>query len=452
MEEQYLTVSQLTKYIKRKFEHDPYMDRIFLTGEISNFNRNRRNGHQYFNLKDDQSKISAIMFYGDFKKLKFQPEEGMSVLVIGRISIYEKTGSYQIYIEHMEPDGVGALYQAYEESKKRLTAEGLFDQSLKKPLPKFPEKIGIITSQSGAVIRDIITTVKRRFPSVELFLFPTLVQGDKAAKSIAGNIQRADARQDLDVLIVARGGGSFEDLWPFNEEIVVRAISSAQTPVISSVGHETDTTLSDLVADVRAATPTAAAELAVPVLSDELIKIEQQEHRLYRAYQNRIQFLKDRLARVERSYIFRQPQRLYEGYSQNLDLLQQQLVQTVKDTVTKQDQQLKLLSQRLTALNPSNTIRQYNREVQQLEKQLLRAQKQLLEQSDKQLNFYIQSLEHLSPLKILGRGFAYVRKEDTVVKSTESLSVSDEIAIQLSEGSFKAEITSIDSNTDKDKQ
>ncbi|WP_208558633.1 exodeoxyribonuclease VII large subunit [Marinilactibacillus kalidii] len=450
MDEKYLTVSQITRYVKRKFDHDPYLERVFLTGEISNFNRNRKNGHQYFNLKDDQAKLSVVMFYGDFKKLKFQPEEGMSVLVVGRISVYEKTGSYQMYIEHMEPDGIGALYQAYEESKKRLAAEGLFDPSIKKVLPKFPKKIGVITSQSGAVIRDIITTVKRRFPSVELFLFPTLVQGDKAAKSIARNIQRAEERNDLDILIVARGGGSFEDLWPFNEEIVVRAIAQASTPVISSVGHETDTTLSDLVADVRAATPTAAAELAVPVLSEELMKIEQQEHRILRAYQNRIQSLKDRLARVERSYIFRQPQRLYEGYSQNLDQLQQQLIQVFKDKVAKSDQTRLLLDQRLRALSPANSIKHYDKEVQQLEKSLIRAQRQLLEQSDKQLNYYIQSLEHLSPLKILGRGFAYVRKEDEVIKSIEQLNVEDQISVQLSKGSFKAEIKEVNYSSESE--
>ncbi|WP_080146827.1 exodeoxyribonuclease VII large subunit [Marinilactibacillus piezotolerans] len=443
MQEQYLTVSQLTKYIKMKFDKDPYMERIFLTGEISNFNRNRRNSHQYFSLKDDQAKLSAVMFYGEYKKLKFQPEEGMSVLVIGRVSVYERTGAYQIYIEHMEPDGVGALYKAYEESKKRLAAEGIFDESLKKQLPKFPKRIGIITSQSGAVIRDIITTVKRRFPSVELVLFPTLVQGEKAAASIAENITRAEAKGHFDTLIVARGGGSFEDLWPFNEEIVVRAIVAAETPIISSVGHETDTTLSDLAADVRAATPTAAAELAVPVLSEELMKIEQQEHRLLRAYQTRLQALKERLNRIERSYIFRQPQRLYEGYSQNADQLHQQLLQVMKEKLMQANQESRLLSQRLKAVDPTQQIEQYRRDVDQLEKQLIRAQNQLIRQADKQLTYNIQSLEHLSPLKILGRGYAYVRKETQVIKSTDDLSASDKISVQLSDGSFTAEVVDI---------
>lgn len=443
MSEQYLTISQLTKYIKRKFDNDPYMERVFLTGEISNFNRNRKNSHQYFSLKDDQSKLSAVMFYGDFKKMKFQPEEGMSVLVIGRVSVYERTGSYQIYVEHMEPDGIGALYQAYEESKKRLSAEGVFDQTRKQILPRFPKRIGVITSQSGAVIRDIITTVNRRFPSVQLVLFPTLVQGEKAARSIAENIKAADAKNNLDVLIVARGGGSFEDLWPFNEEVVVRAIEAAETPIISSVGHETDTTLSDLAADIRAATPTAAAELAVPVLSEELIKIEQQEHRLFRAYKNHIVALKERLERIERSYIFRQPQRLYEGYSQNVDQLQQQLIQFMKERILLFNQDSNLLTQRLKAMDPTHSIGIYKRDVDQLEKQLIRAQKQLIQQSDKQLTYYIQSLDHLSPLKILGRGYSYVRKDNQVIKSTDSLSVSDQVSVQMAEGSFTAEVTDI---------
>jgi exodeoxyribonuclease VII large subunit len=223
MTETYLTVTALTKYIKHKFEADPYLERVFLTGEISNF-RMRPNAHQYFSLKDDKAKISAIMFKGAFNKLKFQPEEGMKVLVIGRISLYEPGGSYQIYIEHMEPDGVGALYQALEKRKKALQEEGLFKEAFKQPLVKYPKKIAVITSPSGAVVKDIITTTKRRYPIVQLVVFPTLVQGDKAADDIVKRIKEVDALGDFDTMIVGRGGGSIEDLWPFNEERVVRAI------------------------------------------------------------------------------------------------------------------------------------------------------------------------------------------------------------------------------------
>lgn len=440
LEQQYLTVSQLTKYVKRKFDQDPYLERVYLTGEISNFNRNRKNSHQYFSLKDDQAKLSAVMFYHAFRKLKFQPEEGMNVLVIGRISVYEKTGNYQIYIEHMEPDGIGALYQAYEESKKKLTSEGLFDQSHKKSLERFPKRIGIVTSQSGAVIRDIITTVRRRYPIVELVLFPTLVQGEKAADSIVKNIELAEEKATFDTLIIARGGGSFEDLWPFNEEKVARAIASAKTPVISSVGHETDTTLSDLAADVRAATPTAAAELAVPVLSEEVMKIEQQEHRLIRAHQNKIKALSERLARTQKSYIFRQPDRLYEGYSQNLDQLNQKLIQTMERQLVNRQQSFSLLRQQLKNVEPTKLVEQKSWEVSQLTKQLQQSGERLIKDAEKQTNYLIQSLEHLSPLKILGRGYSYTKKGDEVVKSVEFLSTGDQVNVKLHQGEFTAEV------------
>jgi exodeoxyribonuclease VII large subunit len=443
MDEKYLSVSQLTKYIRRKFDHDPYLERVYLTGEISNYNRNRKNSHQYFSLKDDQAKISAVMFYNAFKNLKFQPEEGMNVLVIGRISVYEKTGNYQIYIEHMEPDGIGALYQAYEKSKKQLAEEGLFDLSLKKPLKRFPKRIAIVTSQSGAVIRDIITTVRRRYPIVELVLFPTFVQGEKAADSIVNSIEMAEEKGDFDTLIVARGGGSFEDLWPFNEEKVARAIAAAKTPIISSVGHETDTTLSDLAADVRAATPTAAAELAVPVLTEEVMKIEQQEHRLLRAYQNRLHALTERVARVEKSYIFRQPERLYEGYSQNVDQLEEQLIRVLKEKIQSEKQELVLSTQRLKAAEPTKMIEQKQREVSLMEKQLLQLGTRLIKDYDKQVTYAIQSLEHLSPLKILARGYSYTKKGEEVVKSTSELSVGEQVEVKLHEGSFTAEVKEI---------
>ncbi|MBT1019830.1 exodeoxyribonuclease VII large subunit, partial [Enterococcus faecium] len=282
MAQEYLTVTTLTKYLKRKFDADPYLERVYLTGEISNF-RLRANAHQYFSLKDDHAKISAIMFKGAFQKLRFQPKEGMKVLVVGRISLYEAGGSYQIYVEHMEPDGIGALYQELEERKEKLMKEGLF-QGPKKMLPRFPKRIAVLTSPSGAVIRDIITTVKRRYPIVQLVLFPTVVQGNQAADNVVRNIQRVEEMGNFDTMIIGRGGGSIEDLWPFNEERVARAIYQANTPVISSVGHETDTTIADLVADVRAATPTAAAELAVPVLSEELMRIQERQARLQQAF------------------------------------------------------------------------------------------------------------------------------------------------------------------------
>jgi len=310
----YLTVTALTQYLKRKFEVDPYLGKVYLTGEISNF-RLRPHAHQYFSLKDDHAKISAIMFRSAFEKLKFTPETGMKVLVTGRISLYEPTGQYQIYVERMEPDGIGQLYQAYEQLKKKLADEGLFSAP-KRQLPRFPKRIAVITSPSGAVIRDIITTTRRRYPIAQIVLYPAVVQGDGAAPDLVRQLERVNATGTYDTLIIGRGGGSSEDLWPFNEETVARAIAASQIPVISSVGHETDTTIADLVADVRAATPTAAAELAVPVLTDEVVKLQQQRTRLYNAMTNRINFQQERLNKLMAAYVFRQPQRLYETYVQ----------------------------------------------------------------------------------------------------------------------------------------
>ena len=291
MSEEYVTVSALTKYIKYKFDKDPHLGRVYLTGEISNFRL--RPTHQYFSLKDENAIISATMFQSAFKKIQFRPEEGMKVLVIGKVSVFEKSGQYQINIEHMEPDGVGALYLAYEQLKKKLEAEGLFSLP-KKPIPQFPKKIVILTSESGAVIQDIQTTVARRFPIVQLVLYPTVVQGVHAVNSILKNLDLVE-QEDYDVVIIGRGGGSIEDLWAFNEEPVVRRVAELSIPVISSVGHETDTTLIDFVSDMRAATPTAAAEIATPVLMEIHQQLRNLQTRLEQALSRQLQIKRERM-------------------------------------------------------------------------------------------------------------------------------------------------------------
>ena len=302
------------------------MERVYLTGQVSNFRK--RPNHQYFSLKDEKAVIQATVWAGVYRSFGFELEEGMKINVIGRIQLYEPSGSYSIVIEKAEPDGVGALAIQFEQLKKKLTEEGLFQDRWKQALPQFPRKIGVITSQSGAVIRDIITTVSRRFPGVEIVLYPTKVQGEGAASEVVANIQRANQRDDLDVLIIGRGGGSIEDLWAFNEEAVVRAIFESQIPIISSVGHETDTTLADFVADRRAATPTAAAELATPVTKLDLLShLQKQENRMATAMSNRLAYNRERLAKLSQSVIFRQPERLYDGYLQKIDQLQLRLKQ-----------------------------------------------------------------------------------------------------------------------------
>ncbi|WP_423188796.1 exodeoxyribonuclease VII large subunit [Alkalibacterium sp. f15] len=440
MDQEYLTVTQLTRYVKRKFDYDPYLERVFVKGEISNFNPKRRNSHQYFSIKDQGAKLSAVLFYNEQKKLTVDLEEGMSVLAVGRLSVYEKTGSYQLYIDHIEPEGLGQLYAAYEQTKKKLAEEGWFDSDRKKQLKRFPKKIGIITSQSGAVIRDIQTTIERRFPIVELYLFPTVVQGEKAADSIVKSIQKADQEYDLDTLIVGRGGGSFEDLFPFNEEKVALAIALAQTPIISSVGHETDTTLADLAADVRAATPTAAAELAVPVLTDEVGRIDLNRQRVMQAMTTTIRREKERVSRLEQSYIFRQPRRLYDGYSQNLDQLKEQLVRRMDEQLKEDKYHVHLLNQQLKSFNPSAQVKQASLNVDQLTKQLMTATKQHVKNEQNDVNALIQSLDHLSPLKILSRGYSITQSEKGIVKSVDQVKENERIDITVADGFIQATV------------
>lgn len=440
--ENYLTVTALTKYLKRKFEADPYLERVFLTGEISNF-RMRPNAHQYFSLKDDKAKISALMFKGAFNKLKFEPEEGMKVLVVGRISLYEPSGNYQIYVEHMEPDGVGALYQALEKMKASLQKEGLFKEEHKQLLPVFPKKIAVITSPSGAVIRDIMTTVKRRFPIVQLVIFPTLVQGEKAAGDIVRRIKEVEAIGTFDTMIVARGGGSIEDLWPFNEEIVARAIFESRTPVVSSVGHETDVTIADLVADVRAATPTAAAELSVPVLSEELVKIKEKENRLTQAFRHQLTHKQQRYDYLMHSVVFKQPNRLYDAFSVQLDLLNRRLEQVFKDDIQKKNKAFQQLMQRLMVLNPKNKLDYSKQTLAYQKKQLQFLMGHLVDKKRKEYDNYVVSLDMLSPLKTMTRGYSYVTLNESIIKSVSEVNTTDEITIHVSDGDLHATINQI---------
>ena len=409
----YLTVSQLTKYLKLKFDRDPYLQTVYLTGELSNFRL--RSGHQYFSLKDDQAVIDAVMFRSQFSKVKFTPEEGMKLCVTGHVGLYERSGRYQIYIDTMEPDGVGSLYLAFEQLKKKLNAEGLFSRP-KKVVPLFPRRIAVVTSLNGAVIRDINTTVRRRYPIAQVVLFPTVVQGEKAAADIARQIKRAGERGDFDTLIIGRGGGSIEDLWPFNEEVVARAIADCPLPVISSVGHETDTTIADLVADQRAATPTAAAELATPQrLDNTLMLISDFQQRLYNTMRAQIDFEKKQLAKLTGSYIFQQPTRLYENYAQKVDQLTQQLRQQQERRLTNAANDVAQVYNRLLAYNPQRLVDQERLTVQQLAARLQTAAQSKTQQTAQQLQALTKQLHSLDPLKIMERGYTYVTRNGKVV-------------------------------------
>ena len=319
MKDNYLTITQLNKYLKYKFDEDLNLRKIYLKGEISNFKAHTR-GHYYFTLKDENSRINAVMFASSTSKLKFMPIDGMKVMVTGKVTVYEQTGGYQIYIEDMLEDGVGNLYIAFEQLKEKLEKEGLFDKTRKRKITKMPKKVGIVTASTGAAIRDILTTIKRRYPICETILFPALVQGEYAAKDIVEKIKLANT-YDIDTLIVGRGGGSIEDLWPFNEEIVARAIYESKVPVISAVGHEIDFTISDFVADLRAPTPTAAAELAVVDINTINDYLNTSKTRSINAITNIINNLKDRINNLKESYVLKRPNNIYEVKEQKLDML-----------------------------------------------------------------------------------------------------------------------------------
>lgn len=416
----YLTVSALTSYLKRKFTADPYLKEVYVTGEISNYRQ--RPGHQYFSLKDDGAVLNATMFKFAFQKLQFKLEPGMKVNAVGHMDLYAPNGSYSLIIDKLEPDGVGALYQAYEQLKAKLSAEGLFDQ-LRRPIPRFPKKIAVITSPSGAVIRDIMTTVRRRYPIAEIVLYPAVVQGDGAVPSLTKQMTAVAEAADYDVLIMGRGGGSIEDLWAFNEEAVARQMLTMPMPIISSVGHETDTTIADFVADQRAATPTAAAELATPVpLADLWLGIQQMQKRLVNQMQRQVVANQERLSRLQNSYVLTQPARLYEGYLQRLDIAQQRLQQAVTTTVTQRQHQFDLLAPRL-----------------------VNAMTRQVERSQERVGRAVAGLQLVSPLAILARGYSVVEHDTHILTTVDDVAVGDTVHIRLATGEIDATVTAKES-------
>ena len=440
--EKYLSVATLTKYLKMKFDKDPYLERVYLTGQVSNFRK--RPTHQYFSLKDDRAVIQATIWSGVYQRLGFDLEEGMKINVVGRVQVYEPSGSYSIIIEKAEPDGVGALAIQFEQLKKKLAEEGLFQERFKQSLPQFSKKIGVVTSRSGAVIQDIITTVSRRFPGVEIVLYPTKVQGEGAAEEIARNIARANERDDLDVLIIGRGGGSIEDLWAFNEEIVVRAIFESRLPIISSVGHETDVTLADFVADKRAATPTAAAELATPVTKlDLLTYLQNQEKRMTTAVKHTLSKKQETLRILSQSVIFRQPERLYDGYLQRLDQLQLRLKQGLNDELVRNQQKVQEQVHRLEQLSPIIKIQRYQDRIQQLKK-LLRSQMAVIYDAKvAEVKRLSEALLMLDTSRIVARGYAIVKKGEVVVASAKDLKENDQVSLLMRDGQVELEVRDV---------
>ena len=414
MNKEYLTVSQLTKYIKYKLDNDVNLREVYLKGEISNFKAHTR-GHFYFTIKDEGSRINAVMFASSASKVKFTPEDGMKILVTGRISVYEATGGYQIYVNEMMEDGVGNLYVAFEQLKKKLASEGLFDDRYKKPIPKIPERVGVITAPTGAAIRDIISTINRRFPLTEVILLPSLVQGEGAKEDIVRQIKRAED-YNLDVLIVGRGGGSIEDLWAFNEEIVARAIFDCPIPVISAVGHEIDFTIADFVADLRAPTPTGAAEIAVPNKADVINYINQLSLRSRKAIGNILELKKKRLDNIKSNYILNNPLDLYSAKIQKLDYLTESLVKNYKNIIDKEKIKLNNIKTRPLFSNPLV----------------------ILDKTKQKYALLLSKLDALSPLKTLERGYGIIKLNEKAVTSIKDLKKDDLINIELKDGSREA--------------
>ena len=441
---QYLSVKALTRYLKRKFDADPYLQKVYVTGEVSNF-RLRPGGHQYFSLKEENVKINVAMFQHAFNKLPFQLEEGMKVYAIGRVSLYEPSGSYQITLESIQPDGIGALYLALEQLKQKLQQEGALDLPKKRPVA-FPKRIAVITSPSGAVIRDIATTLKRRYPIAQIVVFPTRVQGKEAVGEIVAAFERLNQKVALfDTVILARGGGSIEDLWCFNDEAVARAILACPLPVITAIGHETDTTIADLVGDLRAPTPTAAAEMAAPELSLIYQHLAQSRARLTQAMQQRLKHAMQRLNQIQSSYILTQPERLYQAYTQQVDLLQERLLKAQRYYVKSQQHRTQLMQQRLLASRPSNRIALANQQVKQLQRILQQAMHYYIAQQQQKIGQQAQLLEAYSPLKILSRGYAIATKEQgtQTLRSVAQVQVDDTLAVRLVDGTIETKVIAV---------
>ena len=417
MEEEYISVSELTDNIRRLINSDPNLKNVYVRGEISGFKR-ASSGHCYFNLKDENSVIPAVMFYGHASRLKFEPEDGMKVLVRGYVDVYKSRGNYQLYAQKITEDGFGELHIAFEQLKKELKEAGYFDESLKKPIPKFPKKIGVVTAATGAAIRDIVTTIKRRWPLCEIILFPSLVQGNLAANNIVRQIFVADKEFELDTLIVGRGGGSIEDLWAFNERIVAKAILACETPVISAVGHEIDWTIADYVADKRAATPTAAAEIAVPDIREISSKVDDLDSRANNVMAKQFNDNLEKFERIKNRPLFRNPYMIHERKAMDLDFIKGRLVSSSKEMIHSNQM-------RLSKVKSSNVFRN---------------PQSILDMKTIRLSRNIDKLKVLNPLLTIQRGYAVARSKGKVVSHAKDLNKDDEVELEFKDGKINTRV------------
>lgn len=415
MNSEALSVTDVNTYLKTIMDNDPFLNYVYIKGEISNLKFHTR-GHLYFSLKDENSKINAVMFNYKNMNIDFVPEDGMNVLVKGKISVFVNGGSYQITVTNMKQDGIGNLYILFEELKKKLKNEGLFDEDHKKKLPRIPKKIGVITASTGAAVRDIISTINRRFPLAEIILFPSLVQGTGAKENLVKMIETAD-KSDVDVIILGRGGGSIEDLWAFNEEIVARAVYNAKKPIVSAVGHEIDFTICDFVADLRAPTPTGAAELVVPSKLEIQKYLSDYNSRLLSVITSKISTYKTTLKKLESSYILNNPKSMYEVEEQKLDSILEKLGSLMGHTLEKSKLKLENLTKNIT---PNILYK--------------------LEKNKSHLETLEQKLELLNPENILKKGYSLTIKDGKIITDASELKDGDTITTKLSIGTINSKV------------
>lgn len=417
--DKYLTVTALTKYLKFKLESDINLKKIYLKGEISNF-KAHSTGHYYFSIKDENSVIRAIMFRGNAQKLSFVPTEGMKVLITGSIGVYPLSGNYQIYVEDLLEDGVGNLYVAFEQLKEKLKKEGLFDQKYKKEIPKIPEKVGIVTAKTGAAVKDIISTIRRRFPLCETYLFPCLVQGENASIDIINKVKQADD-YNLDVLIVGRGGGSFEDMNCFNNEELARTIFNAKTPIISAVGHEIDYTIIDFVSDLRAPTPTGAAEMAVPNIVDLKNTFDQFKIRLNEGIIKKIKYKKLEIEALKNSFVIKNPMLMFNNKKQQLDITLEKIKNILSKKIEKEKMNLDIYKKNYIINNPKILYQKYF----------------------DNLKVIIEKLELLNPLSLLKKGYSLSYKNEEIIKSVKNIKIDDKLKIRFRDGNLKVTVNEV---------
>ena len=390
-----LTVKELNMYIKTLVDRDEFLNNVYVRGEISNFKKHYT-GHLYFTLKDGESLIKCVMFKSYTQNVRFEPKDGMAVFILGTVAVYERDGIYQIYVKGMEPDGIGALHTAYEQLKEKLEAKGMFDEAHKKPIPMLPKSIGVVTSKTGSVIRDIINVTTRRLPNVNIKLFPAAVQGVGAAETIVRGIQYFNENKNVDLIIIARGGGSLEDLWPFNEEITANAIYYSEIPIISAVGHETDFTIADFVADLRAPTPSAAGELAVSDRNEILWKLQNAKRRLSLGLTKKVEGMRMRYQKVTQTRVMKNP----------LDMLNEKKM---------------FLDNKVKTLENSMTVQVKNKKITLVKN--------------------VTALDTLSPLKTLARGYSILETDDgNLIKSVKDLEKNQDVKIKLHDGDARAKI------------